>query len=133
MACPNAGAHWKATATRSNGTVFFFIGKDSLEVLGYLLEFFQVLFPVLTGIEQALIETSFNVLLHEGPLRILNGVGDGVELLRYLEAGLFFLDHLDYLDQMAIGAPKAIYDLGVVGVLMFVVVAHGHILSPRRG
>jgi len=71
------------------------------------------------------------MVLDKSPLSVVEGVRDGMELLRYFHAGLSVFDHLEDLGEVAVCASEPVRDFGVLG--MFVFSNHSRILSPWRG
>ena len=72
-----------------------------------------------------------DVIVDQRLLRLADGLLDGMELLRQVEAGAAVREHLDHLVKVTFGALQTLKDSGVSYVNM--IIGHGKHVSPQGG
>lgn len=84
-----------------------------LKILCYIFKFSNPLFLICVFINQRVFNAVFYMILHVDMFCIGNSTGNGLELLGYIKAGAFLLNHLDDFFEMTLGTLQAFYNIAV--------------------
>lgn len=101
------------------------VSRDRLELGEHA--FRRVCLPTVGGGVKAMVD----VIVNQRLLRLADGLLDGMELLRQVEAGAAVQEHLDHLVKVTFCALQTLEDSRVSYVHM--IIGHGKHVSPRGG
>jgi len=89
-----------------------------LEVLRDGLEFVDEDFCRSAGSICDSVEAMIDVIVNQSPLGLPDGLFDGMQLLRQIEAGASFAEHFDHPAEMTVGPLQPLDDIGMSFVKM---------------